>query len=60
MSPHRSLHTRRAPHPPQVQRGESAPLPHLGLLEVGGAQLLFMTNPLATQRALARMQQLVM
>ena len=44
----------------QVHRGGSAALPHLSLLEVGGVQLLFMVNPLAVQRALARSQQLVM
>ena len=45
---------------PQLERGESAPLPHLALLEVGGVQLLFMVNALAVQRALARMEHLVM
>lgn len=41
-------------------RGEAAALPHLGLLEVGGLQLLFMVNQLAVGRALARVEQLVM
>ncbi|KAI8473960.1 MAG: hypothetical protein J3K34DRAFT_409085 [Monoraphidium minutum] len=43
-----------------LERGESAPVPHLSLLEVGGVQLLFMANPAAVQRALVRSQQLVM
>lgn len=57
-----ALHTPPSPLPPtpQLERGQSAPLPHLSLLEVGGVQLLFMVNALAVQRALARMEQLVM
>jgi hypothetical protein len=57
----RPSQTSTRPHPhPQLARGESAPVPHLSLLEVGGVQLLFLVNPLAVRRALARAEQLVM
>jgi hypothetical protein len=44
----------------QLERGASAPLPHLSLLETGGVRLLFLVNPLAVARALARSEVLVM
>ncbi|GBF93445.1 hypothetical protein Rsub_06578 [Raphidocelis subcapitata] len=43
-----------------LERGASAPLPHLSLLEIGGVRLLFLANPLAVARALARSEMLVM
>ena len=44
----------------QLERGASAPLSHLSLLEIGGVRLLFLANPLAVARALARSEMLVM